>query len=1157
MTHGENGIRPISNNIEDSGSGARRNIAEESACAADEGDNEEEEIKAECEECEAAPIRIARDPGDPTPVEREEHAVTHLPYRSWCPVCVKAKGKEESHKRQGNKEEVLKPTVSMDYKVFGQEVAEDDKATALVIKDSATKMNFAHLCEKKGASDEWVVTRLMADLDRLGYTEVILKGDGEPSVVQLMHEVKKRRSHPTMVQHPPAYDPQANGSAEKAVQDYMGQFRALKIGLEVRLGCKVDSDWPILEWISEHAAEVLNRCQVGSDGRTPYFRLYGRHSTKGLLEIGEQVMAKPLREKKTTKKLALKDRWVHASWVGMDARTNEHVVALRDGGAAIRVRTVLRRPKSDRWNPDAIREVRATPRMPNPKDRDQQEAMPERLTRKVELGVDGTNLEMPKDETKGLRLRDFRITKKILQKHGHTPKCAGCEAAMRGGSRPHDADCRKRLEEALGNDEQYKHRIEERDTRLFSEPLTSEAKVQDVEDCESEVDVQELMQDQGNIIDAQIQGDRGHKREAAKEEEEEASKEKEEQDVKRRKLRLLISERQLCRISRSPCGNKPSRFQLNTVLNDLEWGCNETVNRQTDISDFIGALSPHEDDNDLEEWMHMYHDMEFFDDMNGMKHLDKKQVVAARKLEMEFVRKMRVYKKVPRSVAKAMMAKVLTTRWLDTNKGDEANPNFRSRMVGREIKKDNRLDLFAATPPLETLKMLLSMCAKRQKAKQPWRVAVIDIKRAYFYAPARRPVFIEIPAEDWDEGDDGMIAQLNMSLYGTRDAAQNWAYEYTQYLKSLGFEVGRASPCNFRHVNRDINLTVHGDDFVIVGAEEQLKWFGDKMKLKYELKMETLGPGEGQVQEIKILNRITRWCEGSIEYEPDQRHAELLVKELGLEECKPVATPSVSESKEQQKEAEESEPLEDADASSYRSAAARLNYLAMDRPDLQYSSKIASKHMSRPKQASWDILKRVGRYLKGCPRMVQSFGFETQSNVVDGFADSDWAGDKSTMKSTSGGVIVWGRHTMKSWASAQTTIALSSGEAELYAVLKMAVQMTGFISLAADFGLKLDGMIQTDSNAALGIVHRDGLGGRCRHIKVQYLWIQGKVKDKEFGIKKVPGEQNPADIFTKSLSKEIMDKFLKMLQFYRTMGRAGKSSRLTLCGRTAARTPSA
>ena len=88
----------------------------------------------ECQPCEAAPVRIARNPGDPTAQELEDHCVCHCPYRSWCPVCVKAKGKEEAHRTiKGDRSS--KPTISMDYKAFGQGIEFDDKATAIIWKE--------------------------------------------------------------------------------------------------------------------------------------------------------------------------------------------------------------------------------------------------------------------------------------------------------------------------------------------------------------------------------------------------------------------------------------------------------------------------------------------------------------------------------------------------------------------------------------------------------------------------------------------------------------------------------------------------------------------------------------------------------------------------------------------------------------------------------------------------------------------------------------------------------------------------------------------------------------------------------------------------------------------------------------------------------------
>ena len=357
-------------------------------------------------------------------------------------------------------------------------------------------------------------------------------------------------------------------------------------------------------------------------------------------------------------------------------------------------------------------------------------------------------------------------------------------------------------------------------------------------------------------------------------------------------------------------------------------------------------------------------------------------------------------------------------------------------------------------------------------------MAIVDIKRAYFYAKARRAVFIEVPIEDREEGEEGMIGQLQLSLYGTRDAAQNWAAEYTSLLVGLGFRAGKASPCNFVHDKRGLALTVHGDDFTIIGDEVQLQWLGERMKERYELKMDVLRPEAHQEKEVRILNRIIRWTKNCIEYEPDQRHAEKVVRDLGLEKAREVTTPCIHEITEnKKKDDKEKDFLEPQDATKYRGIAARINYLAADRPDLQFASKGASKYMANPSQKGWEVLKRIGRYLKTYPRMVQKFAWAGWDSELQGYADSDWAGDKTNYKSTSGGALMWGQHTLKTWATSQSSIALSSGEAELYAMTKMAVQIKGMMSLAKDFEADLKGIVRSDSTAAIGIAHREGLGG--------------------------------------------------------------------------------
>lgn len=89
-------------------------------------------------------------------------------------VCVKRKGKEESHRAAKSTDASCKARIYFDYKSFGQEGSYDDKATALIIKDEKSKMKFAHICDKKGASDDRVVEQVIEDIARLGYAEVVL-----------------------------------------------------------------------------------------------------------------------------------------------------------------------------------------------------------------------------------------------------------------------------------------------------------------------------------------------------------------------------------------------------------------------------------------------------------------------------------------------------------------------------------------------------------------------------------------------------------------------------------------------------------------------------------------------------------------------------------------------------------------------------------------------------------------------------------------------------------------------------------------------------------------------------------------------------------------------------------------------------------------------
>ena len=181
-------------------------------------------------------------------------------------------------------------------------------------------------------------------------------------------------------------------------------------------------------------------------------------------------------------------------------------------------------------------------------------------------------------------------------------------------------------------------------------------------------------------------------------------------------------------------------------------------------------------------------------------------------------------------------------------------------------------------------------------------------------------------------------------------------------------------------------------------------------------------------------------------------------------------------------------------------------------------------------------LKRVLRYLKGAPRVIQTYLWEDLPADLTIYVDSNFAGCARTRKSTSGGVICWGTGVLKSWSKTQATIALSSGEAELAAVVKGATEGLGMRAVLADFGIDVGLSMYSDATAAIGMVRREGLG-RVRHLAVADLWVQQRVRNGEIQVSKILGTENPSDMMTKGLDNVSIKKFMSELGMVLAQGR--------------------
>lgn len=79
------------------------------------------------------------------------------------------------------------------------------------------------------------------------------------------------------------------------------------------------------------------------------------------------------------------------------------------------------------------------------------------------------------------------------------------------------------------------------------------------------------------------------------------------------------------------------------------------------------------------------------------------------------------------------------------------------------------------------------------------------------------------------------------------------------------------------------------------GSSEDLLWLRKALEERYAITTEALGDSKGETQDIRVLNRIIPWEKGGISYEPDPRHAEIVAKEMGVDNAKGLTTQSIKE----------------------------------------------------------------------------------------------------------------------------------------------------------------------------------------------------------------------------------------------------------------------
>ena len=316
--------------------------------------------------------------------------------------------------------------------------------------------------------------------------------------------------------------------------------------------------------------------------------------------------------------------------------------------------------------------------------------------------------------------------------------------------------------------------------------------------------------------------------------------------------------------------------------------------------------------------------------------------------------------------------------------------------------------------------------------------AIGDCSGAFYQSPlnsdgTESQVWIEPPPEA--ELGPSYIWEAVSAFPGFKEAPRAWdTYSANVLTNSMQMEHSRYDGCLFYRFepSREQFEEKAGryiDDFLVTGPEANVERFlaqaKDKLNMQDAVRLYNTGD-EGRLLAMNLRKLENGYA---LQGKPFLIHG--IATALGMENANASLIPeSISEKLRDDND----EPLTPNDARIFKTCVGKAMYISHHRPDIQHSLNTLSRSMRNPRMIAMRRLKKLTRYLLGTSDVYQEFCSDPHAEILQVLVDSDWADDKATRPSCSEGAVLFHGCAVLTWARTQKTRALSSAEAELYAI---------------------------------------------------------------------------------------------------------------------------
>jgi hypothetical protein len=381
---------------------------------------------------------------------------------------------------------------------------------------------------------------------------------------------------------------------------------------------------------------------------------------------------------------------------------------------------------------------------------------------------------------------------------------------------------------------------------------------------------------------------------------------------------------------------------------------------------------------------------------------------------------------------------VVTSKWLYKIKhvADGSIEKFKARFVARGFSQKEGIDYEETFSPVARYTSIRATMAIA--AKMGWKLHQMDIKTAFLNGVIEEEVYVEQPQGFETHDSQTHVCRLKKALYGLKQAPRTWYGRIDNFLMSLGFIKSKADSNLYYKIENDdqVILLLYVDDLFLTGNEKLIT--DCKKKLASEFEMKDLG-------QMHYFLGLEVWQNpGEICLSQGKYVVEIL-KRFGMMDCKSMTTPMTTNPK---LLCDTSSEI--VDATLYRQMIGSLMYLTNTRPDICFVVNTLSQYMVEPRHVHLIAAKHVMRYLKGTIEYGIKYDADCEFRL-QGYSDSDWAGSVTDRKSTSGCCFSLGSGMISWFSRKQTSVALSTTEAEYMAACLACTEAVWLRKLLSDY----------------------------------------------------------------------------------------------------------